>query len=72
MLVTVLRIPCSREVSADCMDDLFTWITNVPIAFMTVTPLKLTKRATGEVSSHVCPYQPQRSARRRRKLNRST
>lgn len=44
ILVMAIRIACTRDDPADCLDSLFMWITNSPIAFMTGTQLKLPKR----------------------------
>jgi hypothetical protein len=51
ILVTAVRV--LGHASADnSMDDLFRWITNIPIAFLTLTPLKeRSSRATGRTTA---------------------
>ena len=44
ILVMTIRITCMRGDPELCLDSLFVWITNAPIAFMTGTQLKLPKR----------------------------
>jgi hypothetical protein len=40
VVVTVFVIAFGHGDPADCLDELFRWICNVPIAFLTLTPLK--------------------------------
>lgn len=40
IVATAGRIARGGDSSADCLDDLFRWITNIPVAFLTLTPLK--------------------------------
>jgi hypothetical protein len=46
ILVMTIRIACVRDDPAACLDSLFVWVTNPPIAFLTGTQLKLPKRGT--------------------------
>lgn len=46
ILVMTIRIARKRDNSVDCLDSLFVWITNPPIAFLTGTQLELPKRKT--------------------------
>jgi hypothetical protein len=39
-VVTVLRVSRRLDSSAECFDDLLRWITNTPIAFLTLTQIK--------------------------------
>ena len=49
-LAMTVRIACGRGDPDRCFDDLFIWITNAPISFLTLTPLKLPARAARPTS----------------------
>ena len=72
IVATAIRVARGGDSSADCLDDLFRWITNIPIAFLALTLLKERRARAAGRKTAVAPCLPPALARRACGTRRST